>query len=201
MSEELVEYEFDDGTVIEVEEEAIEKLDGLDLSEEVEVEPDMEEVELGDETIEVKADDLETIENFLDEHNKLAAKVDNKEAEIEKLEERVDSLEDLDVDKIVQDRLDLIETARQYVPDFDPSGLEADEIKEQVIQRVDSEFELTEEMEDAYLEARFDGAIKFLDKIKSDSLGSNNLKFEKSSKTKKDSELEKKKKKRKNLRG
>ncbi|MFP4457560.1 MAG: DUF2213 domain-containing protein [Clostridia bacterium] len=164
---------------------------------EVEVEKEdsieLEEVEIGDETISVKKEDKDKLVKVKD---KLEGKMDSKDDKIKTLEDRIDELEGLDVDKIVQDRLDLVETVKDYMPKFDSSGKSEREIKTELIQKLDEDFE-PEEKSDEYINARFDGALKALNKIKSDSFGENNLMFKKNDK--KDDKYSDKKKARLNM--
>lgn len=168
--------------------ELVEKLDGLEL----------EEVELGDAKIKVLPEDVEKVEGFLSNFDKVQGKLDSKKGEIKALENRINNLEDVDVEKVVQDRLDLIGKVRKYVADFDPSGLSEKEIKVEMIKKLDEDFD-QEGRSDDYIEAMFDGTLKAMSKIKSDSYGANSLQFKR--KDNSNSKLSEKKSRRKNLKG
>lgn len=177
----------------DVEEDVTAWLDEFELPvKEIEVEKEdsteLAEVEINDTVITVTAEDKEKLEKIKDS---LEGKMDSKDDTIKSLETRIDELEKVDVDTIVQNRLDLIETVKQYVPKFDGTGKEEKEIKVELIQKLDEDF-TGEERSDEYITARFDGALKALDKIKSDSLGDSNLMFKKEDKT--DGKINKKRK-------
>lgn len=171
-----------DSFELPVKEVEVEKEDSIELAE----------VEIEGEVIKVDKEDEDKLKSIKD---KLDGKLDSKDSEIASLEGRLDELEKLDVDKIVQDRLDLVETVKKYVPKFDAAGKTEKEIKAELIQKMDEDFTL-EEKSDEYVNARFDGALKALDKIASDSFGDNNLMTRKK---KEDSKLSKKRKGRLNL--
>lgn len=161
-------------------------------------EPEIEltEIEIGDETIRVAEGDAEKIKNLIDKKDELEGKLDSKKDEVDNLESRIDELENENLEEIVQDRLDLIDTAREFIDSFDASGKSAKEIKVEVIKKLDEDFE-AEEKSDEYINARFDGAVSTLRKLKSDSYGDNNLMTKK--RKDKNDELSKKKQERKNL--
>jgi len=171
-----------DSFELPVKEIEVEKDDGIELAE----------VEIEGETIKVDKEDEDKLKSIKD---KLDGKLDSKDSEIKKLEGRLDELEKLDVDQIVQDRLDLVETVKKYAPKFDATGKSEKEIKAELIQKMDEDFTL-EEKSDEYINARFDGALKALDKIASDGFGDNNLMTKKK---KGDSKLNKKRQGRLNL--
>jgi hypothetical protein len=178
-------------------------LDSFELPvKEVEVEVEKEdekelvEIEIGDEKISVLKEDEEKLTEILSEKETLEGKLDSKEDELKTLEERMDELEDKDIDAIVQDRLDLIDSVREFVPGYDASGKTTKEIKADLISEVDEDFEM-EEKSDEYIAARFDGALNTLKMINSKSFGDNNLRFKKGDS--KNSKLEEKRKGRLNL--
>lgn len=160
------------------------------LQEKVDNMPELTEIELDELTVNV--DDSEGLQEYIDglqdkidtlksEKDKLEGKNDSQDTTIEQLETKLDELkEELednkmdteDVDKIVQDRLDLIDTAREVVPELDASGKTEREIKVAVIKSTDSEFD-AEDRSDEYIDARFDGALKYASR--NDSYGKNNL--------------------------
>ncbi|MCF8020875.1 MAG: DUF2213 domain-containing protein, partial [Vallitaleaceae bacterium] len=149
----------------------VEKEDGVDL----------EEYEIGDSVISVKKEDVEKLDNFISEKEEMQGKLDSKDDEISALKERMDKLENKDIDSIVQKRLDLVDSVREFIDGYDANGKSEKEIKADLISEIDKEFEL-ENKSDEYVNARFDGAMKTLKMIKSDSIGSNNLKFKKEDK-------------------
>jgi len=182
-----------------MEENFTEWVDNFDLPvKEVEVEKEDEvelvEVEIGDETFKVAEEDAEDIKKKFDSKE---GKIDSKEDELETLRNRVDELEDKDVEKIVQKRLNLIDTVREYIDGYDAKEKSSKEIKADLIKKLDEDFEL-EDKSDEYIEARFDGTIQALNKIKNDSYGENNLMTKKNSK-KKNKKLDDKRNERKNL--
>jgi hypothetical protein len=108
----------------------------------------------------------------------------------------MDDLENKDIDSIVQDRLDLIDSVREHISNYDASGKNTKEIKADLIRELDEEFEM-EEKSDEYINARFDGALNTLKMIDSKSFGKNDLRFKKGDN--KNSKVDKKRKGRLNL--
>ena len=202
MDYEKVEHSLFDGKEFYVENDPTVYTDKLDeilaqAEQEVPEMPEMVEVEIGDEAIEVPVSAKEKIEELISEKETLEGKLDSKEDEVETLESRVDELEQKDIEAVVQDRLDLIHKVEKHIEGFDASGKSAEEIKVELIQKLDEDFD-AEEKSDEYINARFDGAISTLNRIKNDSFGSNNLFTKKEKKDKKD-KFKDKKNKRKNM--
>ena len=154
------------------------------------------EIEIGDEKIFIKKEDEEKLKEIISEKDTLEGKLDSKESEIKTLEERMDDLENKDIDSIVQDRLDLIDSVREHISNYDASGKNTKEIKADLIRELDEEFEM-EEKSDEYINARFDGALNTLKMIDSKSFGKNDLRFKKGDN--KNSKVDKKRKGRLNL--
>ena len=154
------------------------------------------EIEIGDEKIFIKKEDEEKLKEIISEKDTLEGKLDSKESEIKTLEERMDDLENKDIDSIVQDRLDLIDSVREHISNYDASEKNTKEIKADLIRELDEEFEM-EEKSDEYINARFDGALNTLKMIDSKSFGKNDLRFKKGDN--KNSKVDKKRKGRLNL--
>lgn len=162
-------------------EEAIASMDNIELADEVDEET--EEVQIGDQTVEVSVEVSDELRSALDA-----------------VQGRLDELENLDIEKAVQQRLDLVETVKNHFPRYDARGKDAKQIKIDVIQHLNDDFD-PEGKSDEYIQARFDSALDMLRQMNSYSRGDNNLRFAADKGDSDQSSIDKKRQKRKNLKG
>jgi hypothetical protein len=173
------------------------KIDG----EEVEVNVDAAEKV---EELQTKLDEAqESVEDLTSERDTLKGKLDAAKDSKKTLEGRVDDLEnklnsDGDVNDKVSELLGLFEEVTGLIGDSVSIDMNPKEMKAEVIKRLDEDFELTEEMSDDYLNARYDGAKATIKNLNSDSLGNNNLRFAKQD-SNRNTKLDEKRKTRTNL--
>mgnify|MGYP000317710042 CR=1 FL=1 len=132
----------------------------------------------------------------------LEEKMDNKEDETEKkdkkigkLEGRIDTLEDKvendTTEEILDEKLQLVDTVREVMPNYDWHGKSASEMKKDLIEAVFEDVDL-EDKSDAYVDGRFDAALETIE-------NGNRKPVLKTSKEDQNDELAELKEKRKNL--
>lgn len=107
--------------------------------------------------------------------------LDSKDVEIKTLKDELEKAKDQkpsqdELDAAVKERLALVDTARDYVKDFDPEGKSNKDIKVLVIQTLDEEFK-PDEKSDEYIDARYDGAVSVLKNMAHKTVGDRSLKI------------------------
>ena len=130
----------------------------------------------------------EKMENKEDETEKKDKKIGKLEGRIDSLEEKV---ENDTTEEILDEKLELVDTVRDVMPNYNWHGKSVSEMKKDLIEAVFENVDL-EEKSDAYIDGRFDAALETLE-------NGNRKTVLKTSKKDQDDELEKLREKRKNL--
>ncbi|SFP18487.1 DUF2213 domain-containing protein [Salibacterium halotolerans] len=129
--------------------------------------------------LQAKADSYDQLKRDYDtltaNYDAQTTELDNKKTELDEAQ-KAEPKQDA-IDAAVENRIALIDTAREHLPeDFEYKGKSDQDIKVAVIQTQDDKFDAKEKSEE-YINARYDATMSFLQDSIQSSVGDNQMKF------------------------